>query len=323
VCLFGQNSHVNAFNELLQKKTINLNIKFAETAHCAVYDIQAKDFMLDKKTEELPVNVRKDLFKKHSNDTGGLSGLLTFTCGDIVALRKNINHRCGLVTNARGRIVGFAFKQNEITVIFVEMFKLNTKTGLTICNVKTNIIPVLRQNAQFIYRGKQYTRSQFPLALNYANTVHSVQSLTTHDDLILDPKSCNFNRRLFYTGVSRCDKLSNLILLRPFTVNEISKKPTKTTKDFYVSMNSCYVDTIKKYRNLLPVGFLLTTLKSWQHIEEYLTDTYDDKRIYDNINYDIQVNAFVKFIVTTKYYKSKPRKMQILVTAIGKNQNFA
>jgi hypothetical protein len=50
--------------------------------------------------DELTLLERKNLFKKHPNATGSLLGILTLTVGDIVSLRKNIDHRFGLVSNS-------------------------------------------------------------------------------------------------------------------------------------------------------------------------------------------------------------------------------
>lgn len=309
LCLFGQNSHVNAFNGLLQKKTIALNNQYCKTK-CPIYDIQAKDIKCEKGCEDLSANERKDLFKKHPNDTAGLSGLLTVTVGDIIALRKNIDHRCGLVTNARGKIVGFGLKSGEIFVIFVQMFKLVSRQGLQFENLKSNIIPVMRYKAQFTYRDKQIIRSQFPIALNYANTVHSVQSLTHYDALILDPKSCKFNGRLFYTGASRCEKLSNLILLRKFQISEIAKKPSEDIKLFDKSMQERYINTIIKYRKYLPIGFDLNTLQNWQHINMYLSYTYEVAKLHCNIMYDIQ--SLEIYQATSSYKQSCMKWLDVL-----------
>ena len=295
LCLFGKNDHVERFNALFQKTRIIMNNRFYGDDKNLTYNIQAIDCKVDS-DQELTLTERKDLFKKHPNATGSLLGILTLTVGDIVSLRKNIDHRFGLVTNSRGTVVGFGLLNNAVEVIYVKMFKLLNRSGLGDEMYGKNVVPIVRYEQLFKYRAKsnydkegQIQRKQFPLALNYANTVHSVQSLTHTGILLLDVKSCNFNSRLFYTAVTRSDKLENIIILRDFEKKNISKTPSKDLISFDESLQARYINTIIKYRFLLPIGFDLTAISTWNNIEKYLNHTYKVTKIFTNIEYDISV----------------------------------
>ncbi len=58
---------------------------------------------------------------------------------------------------------------------------------------------------------------------------------------------------------------------------------------FDSDMRTRYINTIVKYRKILPVGFDLNVLEKWDHIAMYLDQTYKIEKIYTNIDNDITV----------------------------------
>ncbi|MEY3421300.1 MAG: hypothetical protein RIR48_1592 [Bacteroidota bacterium] len=255
--LFGQREHAKAFNGLLQERTIS------QQKDPIVYVMESIDTRPYAKENLLTYSEMADLKKKDADHTGGLEGILKLTVGDIVSIRKNINYRLGLVTNARGRVAGFGLRGDEVVVVFVKMFKLiSTDTNYLDIVKSSNIVPIMRYKVEFAYRttsnyrsDKMILRYQFPLSLNYANTVHSVQSLTHEGQVLLDIKSGSFNSRIVYTAVTRCKSLKNLFMLRDFQYKDISKKPTEDMIKEDERLFNNYMQTIIKYAKLVPDAF--------------------------------------------------------------------
>jgi hypothetical protein len=279
--LFGKNSHVKIFNNLIQERTIESNIRFFGN-ELPVHLLEARDSRPYAEESNLTADEAKDLKKKHADYTGGLEGVLKLTVGDIISIRKNIDYRLGLVTNARGEVVGFGILDGEVVVVFVRMFnKLTYTTNYDFTDCQ-NIVPIFRYKEEFSYRssaqyknGKTVLRDQFPLSLNYTNTVHSVQALTFEGDLLCDVNSCHFNPRLVYTAISRCTKLSNLYFLRAFE-KKAFRKPTADMLTHNDLLLNNYKHTVIKYAKFIPDDFDLSILDFWHLIDSYLTSRYTD-----------------------------------------------
>jgi hypothetical protein len=122
-----------------------------------------------KGTEEL---------KRLDCDKTKLQGVLRVAIGDRVKFVDNLAPAPGLVYNARGREVGFGrgSDSSDIQIIFVKMTDASrlSPTAFLEGAFGRDIIPVPRVTTEFAYRTKTIRRSQFPLAIAYASTIHSV-----------------------------------------------------------------------------------------------------------------------------------------------------
>jgi ATP-dependent exoDNAse (exonuclease V) alpha subunit len=77
------------------------------------------------------------------------------------------------------------------------------------------IVPILPVERDFLIGTSLCTRTQFPLIVCYAITVHKSQSIT--EDMIVTDLSCrDFQTGLSYVAVSRVKTLQGLMLDAPF-----------------------------------------------------------------------------------------------------------
>ncbi|EMT73817.1 DNA repair and recombination protein pif1, mitochondrial [Fusarium odoratissimum] len=131
----------------------------------------------------------------------------------------------GLCNGARGTVydIGWAPEADPIQdppcVIMMEFDKYNGPVFLTTPDGK-KIVPILPVEREFLIGATLCARTQFPLIVCYAITVHKSQSIT--EDMIVTDLSCrDFQTGLSYVAVSRVKTLEGLMLDAPFDRNHL------------------------------------------------------------------------------------------------------
>ncbi|KAF4471266.1 ATP-dependent DNA helicase PIF1, partial [Fusarium albosuccineum] len=131
----------------------------------------------------------------------------------------------GLCNGARGTVydIGWAPGADPIQdppwVIMMEFDKYNGPVFLTTPDGR-RIVPILPVERDFLIGATLCTRTQVPLIVYYAITVHKSQSIT--EDMILADLSCrDFQTGLSYVAVSRVRTLDGLMLDAPFDRNHL------------------------------------------------------------------------------------------------------
>ena len=94
--------------------------------------------------------------------------------------------------------------------------------------VEMPYVPVFPVRQDFNIRNEACSRTQFPLTVAYAITVHKSQSITV-DQVVTDLSERDFQHGLSYVAVSRVKTLQGLMLESPFERNNLyysaDKKP--------------------------------------------------------------------------------------------------
>lgn len=257
--LFGLNAFVTRFNVLKQEHNVKMNLQNLSKMNLdretplieqefALQTIGAIDSMASA-NKTLSNKYKEELSKKDAQSTGGLDAILRLAIGDLVTLRTNLLPNVGLVTNARGMIVGFGRNATTqyIEIVFVRVQDLrNTEITYGQGQFGDKVVPITRTDVTFSYRGSLICRKMFPLKLAYACTIHSVQAMTYSGPILFDPKSSVLGK-VFYTGITRPRFLNQVVFLRPFTLKDISKKPSKDLIAFDAwmqQMNQCTLDAV-------------------------------------------------------------------------------
>lgn len=145
---------------------------------------------------------------------GGLEKELMISINCRVMLTRNINTDQGLVNGAMGVVTNIDCIGSIPSIIHVKFD--NPTIGQVICNGRNTVhtpVHIQRIETEFIYKGHHIVRSQFPLILSWACTVHKVQGISL-DSAVVDLGSTVFDYGMAYVALSRVRTLSGLILIR-------------------------------------------------------------------------------------------------------------
>ncbi len=153
VCLMPLVKMVDQFNEAMLKKQ---NIQVTE--------VQAVDFTRSERYQKKKgQKLSKKTVEKKVSETAGLEHVLKVGPGARVMLKRNIDVAKGLVNGVIGTIVDLRPNSTNPTSIWIEL----QSTGAR--------VEIRRVTADFeLSKNIIATRSQFPLSLGYAMTIHKV-----------------------------------------------------------------------------------------------------------------------------------------------------
>ncbi|KAF6517645.1 hypothetical protein HZS61_003206 [Fusarium oxysporum f. sp. conglutinans] len=156
---------------------------------------------------------------------GNLAKQIPICLGARLMLTSNLWQPVGLCNGARGTVYDIGWApgaepiQDPPCVIMMEFDKYNGPVFLTTPDGK-KIVPILPVERDFLIGATLCTRTQFPLIVCYAITVHKSQSIT--EDMIVTDLSCrDFQTGLSYVAVSRVKTLEGLMLDAPFDRNHL------------------------------------------------------------------------------------------------------
>lgn len=185
--------------------------------------------------DNLPKNVSKsDIDKalnRNQSETGGLAGLLNIKVNARVMLTTNIDISDRLINGQIGTIRHIKTTGNSVEKIYVQLD--DDRAGLKARNTdnlaKSNYwIPLERGEAKIKLRSKKEAspviiRTQFPLMLSWACTVHKVQGLSLTEAVISFnlQKQRSFKNGQMYVALSRVTSLQGLYLIGKFNSNAI------------------------------------------------------------------------------------------------------
>ena len=176
------------------------------------YVIQSSDITRDRDTRQVKIS----LDGKKCTDTGGLPSHLTITENAYVRLTSNIDVADGLANGVRGIIQKIIINEDgAVNTILVKFdnkaIGQKAKTSSPYKKTHGDAIPIYRHGVSFQHRNITIFRSQFPLVLSWASTIHSVQGLTV-DKIVVDLSKI-FAAGQAYVALSRVTLLEGLQIL--------------------------------------------------------------------------------------------------------------
>ena len=151
-------------------------------------------------------------------NTGGLISELCLAVGAKVMLTVNVDVSDGLVNGARGTVADILRTSGKVSLVLVNFD--NSRGGITAIQKShyreqyPHAVPISRHEAVFrISRNKtaEVSRTQFPLVLSWATTIHKVQGLTL-DKIVVDMKGGRFAAGQAYVALSRVKTLDSLFI---------------------------------------------------------------------------------------------------------------
>ena len=193
-----------------------------------IYSIDAEHAILESrgqiyaniKYNEVPERV----IPQYDKDCAALPRILKLAVGARVMLRRNINCGDGWVNGARGAIVGFKWPRNarhqsmpgELTTeVYVRFLDPNVGklSKVPVVSEQQDVVPIQPISARFY--GKEGTllqRTQIPLILGWAATIHEVQGLSL-DAAVMHLGKDVFEPGMVYVALSHVRILNGVALL--------------------------------------------------------------------------------------------------------------
>ncbi|KAJ6436452.1 ATP-dependent DNA helicase PIF1 [Purpureocillium lavendulum] len=174
----------------------------------------------------IATNVGSGAAAAPDDKAGNLAKQFPVCIGARLMLTCNLWQQVGLCNGARGTVydIGWAPGRDPVRdqpcVIMMEFDKYTGPAFLTTTDGR-KIVPILPVGRDFLVGATLCTRTQFPLIVCYAITVHKSQSIT--EDRIVTDLSCrDFQTGLSYVAVSRVKTLQGLMLDAPFDRNNLT-----------------------------------------------------------------------------------------------------
>ena len=202
--VFGTNKEADQYNSQ------RLNILRENTAN-VIYTVYSSDSRTDRETQQLTFNLQQ----LSRNETGGLATILQLSKNAIVKLTSNIDVPDGLANGARGKIQDIITRGTDVVAVLVEFFSASVgkkgKARSPYRNEHPNAVPISRVSNTFKVGPITMQRTQFPLVLSWASTVHSVQGLTV-DQIVVDLTKVNHYGQA-YVALSRVKTITGLQII--------------------------------------------------------------------------------------------------------------
>ena len=169
---------------------------------------------------------------KKSSSTGGLLYKLDLKVGCRVMLTSNVDIEDRLINGQIGTVKKSYTLNGKIISIFVTFDDANGFNQRRSNHLNINHVSYERTEAKFnITKKKQsgvVTKTQFPLVLAYACTVHKVQGLTL-DKIVVSfqlDRQKNFKAVQMYVALSRATSMSGLFLRGNYSSSAITASDT-------------------------------------------------------------------------------------------------
>ena len=196
-----------------------------------------------------------------TEQAGGLVETLELCIGARVRLKINLDVRNGLVNGSIGIVRYMVYNLEDVygqdnnvrqampAVVVVEFENVRPQGRVDIpvdairdlttqrqyrlqqlnpLHVRTQLVPITPYQTRFLVRNEHntirgwMTRTQIPLTLAFASTVHSVQGATLERARI-DPGNSDFDSNLIYVALSRVRHLDNILLINELTRERLNK----------------------------------------------------------------------------------------------------
>ena len=271
--IFAENAPAHAHNKQMLDRL---------TSHCV--QIEAID-ELPKDVSSARIDARRNA---KQSETGGLARILEIKLNARVMLTANIDILDRLINGLLGTVKHIASHNGNVKKIYLKLD--DSKAGLhamsgDVLASSRQWVPISRTEAKISInagsnrKGSVIRRTQFPLMLSYACTVHKVQGLSLENVVVSFnlERQKTFNYGQMYVALSRATSLNGLFLLGSLKKNAIKADP-RAIQEY---------DRLRQEASIKPVCSVLTddsltvTLLNTRSLIKHAIDIALDKSITD------------------------------------------
>ncbi|EED14664.1 conserved hypothetical protein [Talaromyces stipitatus ATCC 10500] len=171
--------------------------------------------------------------KASTDDAGNLHAEIHLSIGCRIMLLENIWTDYGLVNGAFGTVLDIVWEAGTTnprqTPPFALLVHFDSYNGPA-CSLVDNtpVVPIFRSKRDFMISNINCSRTQFPITVAYAMTVHKAQGITI-GRAVLNITDPDFQLGLTYVALSRVKRLSGLLFEESFDYDRfVRKKPHPT-----------------------------------------------------------------------------------------------
>ena len=244
--------------------------------------------------DEIPKNVTQRLVEDAQNrkqsETGGFALNLALKIGAKVMLTVNIDISDKLIIGQIGIVNNIAFKNGKPFKVYVKFF--DNEAGLRKIASDNyaahhKFVPIEQTEADIHINKNNLSslaikRTQFPLMLSWAVTVHKVQGLGVSEAVISFDleRQTKFNAGQMYVAMSRVKFLSGLHFTGSF--NKIAIKADKRAFVEYERMRRhCVLSPLETLGGCSPDSLSICLLNT-RSLQKHITDISCDKDLMDS-----------------------------------------
>ncbi len=248
MCLFALNDDTDKFNKAISTKFNINNVKIS------AIDSNKTTKFTKKPNTTCTTNSRQ---KIKISDTAGLESTLEVGVGSVVMLRRNVDTEIGLVNGAVGSVIEIKYDTTNKDFVNQIIVKFD--------NI-SDPISIERYTADYeLGRNNYITRSQFPLTLAWAITVHKSQGLSLNA-VMIDLGESIFEAGMAYVALSRARLLKHVYLI-----------------EFVPTALYCSVTAFKEYARLFALSKTINNLPMFSNILPASVDVSKCQRLNNKI----------------------------------------
>ncbi|OXV07665.1 hypothetical protein Egran_04570 [Elaphomyces granulatus] len=166
-----------------------------------------------------------------TDDAGNLEATLHLSIGSRVMLSENVWTEHGLVNGAFGTVHEIVWQEGDgearHRAPFALLVKFDNYTGPGfVCTENDEIlVPIFMSTREFFQRNNPCLRTQFPVTLAYAITIHKAQGMTV-PMAVFNITARDFTPGLTYVAISRVKTLDGVLFEEPFDFDRFRRRPS-------------------------------------------------------------------------------------------------
>ena len=252
--------------------------------------------------------------------TGGLAKLIKLKIGKKAILTVNIDIQDLLINGQTGTIKHIEFAQGSICKVYVMFSDEQAESKAmrsSYLGIQNSWVPIEIFEAEIsIKKGSALPfikRTQFPLTLAWASTVHKVQGLSLEQGVIdFDlRKEKSFGQGQMYTASGRVITYNNL-----YCIGEFKKSVIKVNKhallEYELLKQNDLFSTIK--RNAISCDTVTVLVHNVRSLPRYVDDLVSDNRIINNNIIGFTERQIKQSYSTSKIIETMNFSILILIT---------